>query len=61
MKLLADYGTAVVSISYGTQLRYRMAKSLTDASGVFFKQSTGQFANAFNVEAAKSQALSVTA
>jgi len=58
MKLLADYGTALVSISYGTKLRYRMSKSLTNASGAFFKQSaTGQFANAFNVEATKSQGI----
>ena len=58
MKLLADYGIARVSVSYGTKLRYKMSKSLTKASGVFFKQSaTGQFANAFNVEAAKSQGI----
>ncbi|MEC9228730.1 MAG: hypothetical protein VYA21_07860, partial [Verrucomicrobiota bacterium] len=58
MKLLADYGIARVSVSYGTKLRYKMSKSLTEASGLFFKQSaTGQFANAFNVEAAKSQGI----
>ena len=56
MKLLADYGTARVSVAFGTKLRYLMSKSLTNASGAFFKESaTGQFANAFNVEAAKSQ------
>jgi len=58
MKLFADYGTALVSVAYGTKLRYQMSKSLTKASGAFFKRSaTGQFANAFNVEAAKSQGI----
>ena len=58
MKFFADYGAARVSVGFGTKLRFQMAKSLSNANGAFFKgAATGQFANAFNVEASKSQGL----
>ena len=61
LKFFADYGAARVSVGFGTKLRFQMAKSLSNANGAFFKgAATGQFANAFNVEASKSQGYSVT-